>query len=234
MLLVQIALTARAEESATEDVIKAIPKKALKKLNTNDYSDAIPQSEFSNYGAAQPVQMPKAGRLQFKLGATTLTNDVYNNGVGLNLGLLYHINQSWGIGIGGSVLSLSQKSQAKNIQDIQQLNVENVPALKKSADTSLYYSPIYGKWSFADDKIVQFEIYFSGGAAEITDQFDKKYSASRASFGQLISLTESSSLDINFEWLFYNSKNINDQEKSNQSMLLSVGYGFLWPEAGNR
>lgn len=221
-------------EANTEVLNKPMTRKEIKKLNVSDYSKIVSNTAFDDYSVVQRNYMPKSARLQIKTGITTVTNDVFYTNIGLNLSGIYNFTETWGVGISGALLNSSRNSDAQNIRDVQSVNIENLVTLKNAYGASVYFSPIYGKWSLLNRKILPFEIYFTGGLAQITNQSNLVSSAMSGGLGQLISLTRSSALDVNINWLFYTTKNINNQDQNNNSMLLTIGYSVFWPKPDYR
>lgn len=208
--------------------------KEIKKLNVSDYSKIISDTGYDDYSIVQKNYMPKSARLQVKTGISTVTNDVFYTNIGLSLGAIYNFDETWGVGLSGVLLSSNKGSQTQNIKDVQLVNIENLVTLKNAYNLSVYFSPIYGKWSLLNRQIFPFEIYFSGGLAQVTNQSSEMSSATSASIGQLISLTRSSALDINLQWLLYTTRNINAQEQSNNSLFVAVSYSIFWPKPDYR
>lgn len=221
-------------ETSSEVLNRPMTRKEIKKLNVSDYSKMISDAAYDDYSVVQRNYMPKSSRLQVKAGITSVTNDVFYSNIGLNLSGIYNFTESWGIGVTGTLLNSTRNSDAQNIRDIQSVNIENLVTLKNAYGASVYFSPIYGKWSLLNKKILPFEIYFTGGLAQITNQSDQVSSAISGGLGQLVSLTRSSAFDVNIQWLFYSTKNINNQDQSNNSMLLTVSYSVFWPKPDYR
>lgn len=221
-------------EVSTEILNRPLTTKEIKKLNVSDYSKIVSDTEFVDYSVIQKNYMPKSSRLQIKAGIGAVTNDVFYTGLGLSLNAIYNFNEDWGIGLGGILLNSSRNKQTQNIRDVQSVNVENLITLKNTYNASVYFSPIYGKWSLLNKKILPFEIYFSAGVAQVTNQSDLVGSALSGSIGQLVSLGRSSAVDVNLQGLVYTTKNINNQEQSNNSLLLTIGYSVFWPEPDYR
>lgn len=224
----------QAPETSTEILHKPMSAKEIKKLNISDYSKIISDSAYDDYSIVQRNYMPKTSRLQIKAGLTKVTNDVFYTNIGLSLSGIYSFNETWGVGFTGVLLNSDRNSQTQNIRDVQLVNIENLVTIKNTYGVSVYFSPIYGKWSLLNQKILPFEIYFTGGVAQFTNQSNLIGTANSIGVGQLISLTRSSALDINMQWLFYNTKNINNQDQSNNSLLLTVGYSIFWPKPDYR
>jgi len=223
-----------AAEDSSEVVNKAISVKTIKKLNISDYSKIIPASEYSNYGVVQKIELPKSSRVQIKTGVTTVMSDAFASSYGLSLGAVYNFDETWGVGIGGAAYSSNQTSQISNINKTQMQNTDNFLSLKNSTNASIYITPMHGKWSVFNDKILPFEVYLAFGSGQVTDSLSKSSSATSASLGQLISLTNSSAADINLQWLSYTSKNLINPDQLTNSMLLTVSYSIFWPFVENR
>ena len=233
-LLKQNAAADETPETSNEVINKPMTKKELKKLNISDYSNIISETSYTDYSIIQRNYMPKSSRWQIKGGLTTVTNDVFYNNFGLNLGLSYHFNETWGFGINTIYLNSNRNSDAKNIKDVQSVNIENLVTLKNTYGASVYFTPVYGKWALLNKRVMPFEIYLHGGAAQITNQSNLTNTALTTGAGQLITLSRSSALDINLNWHFYTTKNINNQDQANNSMLFTVGYSMFWPKPDYR
>lgn len=226
--------SAEDADSSKEVLNKPMTTKEIKKLNVSDYSKIISDTGYDDYSIVQKNYMPKSARLQVKSGVTTVTNDVFYTNLGLSFGAIYNFDETWGVGLNGVLLSSNKGSQTQNIRDVQLVNIENLVTLTNAYNASVYFSPIYGKWSLLNKQIFPFEIYFSGGIGQVTNQSNLASAATNFSLGQLISLTRSSALDINLQWLLYNTRNINNQEQSNNSLFLTVSYSLFWPKPDYR
>jgi outer membrane beta-barrel protein len=233
-LLQQNTSTEEAAETSNEVISKPLTRKELKKLNISDYSNIISQTSYSDYSVIQRNYMPKSSRTQFKAGLSSVTNDVFYSNIGLGLGAAYFFNETWGVGLTGTLLTSNRNSYAENILDVQLVNIENLVTLKNTYGLNILFTPIYGKWSLQNKKVIPFELYFQGGFAQVSNQSNVASTAMTFGLGQLISLTRSSGLDINIDWYFYNTTNINNQQQSNNSMLLTVAYCWFWPKPSYR
>jgi outer membrane beta-barrel protein len=221
-------------EASTEIINRPMTRKEIKKLNVSDYSKIVSDTAYEDYSVVQRNYMPKSSRLQVKTGITTVTNDVFYTNIGLNLSAIYNFTEAWGVGINAALLNSTRNSDAQNIRDVQSVNIENLVTLKNSYGANVYFSPFYGKWSLLNRKILPFEIYFTGGLAQVSNQDGLQSSAVSGGLGQLVSLSRSSAFDVNIQWLFYSTKNINNQDQNNNSMLLTVGYSVFWPKPDYR
>lgn len=231
--LLQQTPSAAAEETdqaPSDGATRPLTKKELKKLNISDYSSILTQASYDDYSVIQRNFMPKTNRTQVKAGFSSVTNDVFYANLGIGLGATYYFNETWGIGATANLLSSSRNNYAQNIKDVQLVNIENLVTLKNTLGVNIVFTPIYGKWSLLNKKVIPFELYIQGGGAQVTNQDGLSSSAFTAGLGQLISLSRSTALDINLNWYFYNTENINGQEQSNNSMLLTVAYSIFWPK----
>ena len=226
--------TSADAETSNEVLNKPLTKKEMKKLNVSDYSNIISEASYNDYSIIQRNYMPKSSRVQVKGGLSLVTNDVFYTNIGLNLGATYHFDETWGLGLYGTLLSSTQNSDAENIKDVQKVNIENLVTVKNTYGASLYYTPIYGKWALLNKRVIQFELYFSGGLAQVTNQSNLSSTAFTLGAGQLISLGRSSALDLNLNLSLYRTKNINNQDQSNNSLLVTVSYCVFWPQPDYR
>lgn len=224
-----------ADADTSEEVInQPLTKKQIKKLNVSDYSGIISEAAFNDYSVIQRNYMPKSARIQVKAGLSLVTNDVFYTNFGLNLGATYHFDETWGLGVYGTLLNSSANQDAKNIKDVQLVNIENLVTIKNTYGASLFYTPIYGKWALLNKRVIPFELYFSGGVGQVTNQSNQASTALTIGAGQLVSMGRSSALDFNLNWSFYTTKNINNQDQSNNSLLITASYTLFWPEPDYR
>ncbi|MBY0452872.1 MAG: outer membrane beta-barrel domain-containing protein [Bdellovibrionaceae bacterium] len=226
--------TAADADTSNEVLNKPMTKKEMKKMNVSDYSNIISETAYTDYSIIQRNYMPKSSRVQIKGGLSLVTNDVFYTNVGVNLGATYHFNETWGLGLYGTLLNSSANSDAQNIKDVQLVNIENLVTVKNTYGAALYYTPIYGKWALLSKRVIPFELYFSGGVAQITNQSNDPSTAITLGAGQLISLGRSSALDVNLNLSLYRTKNINNQDQSNNSLLVTVSYCVFWPQPDYR
>ncbi len=226
--------TSTDADTSNEVLNKPLTKKEMKKLNVSDYSNIISETSYDDYSIIQRNYMPKSSRVQVKGGLALVTNDVFYTNIGINLGATYHFDETWGLGLYGTLLSSTQNSDAENIKDVQKVNIENLVTVKNTYGVSLFYTPIYGKWALLNKRVIQFELYFSGGLAQITNQSNLASTAFTLGAGQLISLGRSSALDLNLNLSLYRTKNINGFDQSNNSLLVTVSYCVFWPQPDYR
>jgi outer membrane beta-barrel protein len=166
-----------SSQEASETHNRPLTTRDQKKLNISDYSKLISGSAYDAYNVLQKNPMVKSSHFQLNMGVTKVINDGFNSNFGLQLGGIYHFNETWGLGLGGTVLSSSRSSQTKNLQEVQMINVDQLWTLKNTYNASLYVTPVYGKWTLLNQKIRPFEIYFSVGAAQVTDQSNQSNKA---------------------------------------------------------
>lgn len=218
------------EAAPAEKVNKAITRRAYKKLNVTDYSQMLPKSEYEKFGVVQTKELAKASRVQLKGGVSIRENDAFYSSNGLMLGLSFHFNETWGIGATGQQFGVERNGQARNIFDIQGFTVDAQPTLKTATDVSLYFTPFYGKWSFLNDRVLNYEIYFAAGAAQVKNQFDISEPATSVAIGHMIALSRNAAVDINLQGLFYNSTNVLAQSQKAHSVMLNINYSYFLPQ----
>ena len=219
------------DTDSTEVVHKAITRNAQKKINVTDYTKNVLSSDYDSFGVVQKISAVKDSHFQFKTGLSLLTTDTFYSSYGLSLGANYNFTESFALGLGASTFLSNQNAQARNLHDFYAVPTEGIPTIKSTTNVSLFWSPIYGKWSLLNDKILPFEFYLSIGTAQVTSQLNTSVNAATASLGHFISLSNYSALDFNLQWLSYDSKNLNNQDRNVNSVLLTVGYDLLWQKS---
>jgi len=95
----------------------------------------------------------------------------------------------------------------------------------------LNWTPIYGKITLANHKIIPFDMYFSGGAGQTTLTGISNANPTGASIatGQIFAITRSWGLRWDLTWNFYTIS-----VGSLNNVLLSMGACIYFPEASYR
>lgn len=189
---------------------------------------------YEDFALIQRNYMPKTERAQISLGLTTVPTDVFFRTLGLNVRLGYHLTENWGAEFFGYGLSSSARSEVNNMENTQLVSVRNLVSIKNYIGLNMYYNFIYGKSAFLNNLILPFEIYQTFGVGKITNQNSEDSTAVQFGVGEMISLSRSSAVRLDLTWAFYRTKNILGQDQDNNSVFLTVGYSFFFPEPAYR
>ena len=219
---------------------EAIPKpeivnKAVESAPIETVTDLQRLSSFSDISVLQKRYQPKTERFQFNAGFSYMTNDPWNMASGLNLKLAYGFTEAWAF----EGLYYSMNSSAK--EDVSLLNKNHnvdtsaLIATKSIVGAQVVWTPMYGKISLLNRRIVPYDMYFSAGAGNATLAGGDSTSANSilAGTGQVFALTKG----MGFRWDLllnrFTAKTEGNQQTFN-NLVLSLGFSFYFPEVSKR
>lgn len=216
-----------------DDKPEEVKVKELKDLN-----QLVPFSEIS---VIQRKYMPKSERLQLFVGAGIATNTPWFTNYGAKFNLSYNFTEAFGLELNTLFLTSSQRDVAKEIKEQHNVEAGQFVNTKGYMGLDLVWSPIYGKISFDNTAIVNYEMYFSlGGGKSETNSVEKSVTTLHLGVGQIFSLSKS----IAFRWDYgatsYQATPVNPAstasiEKSTYTdLVLTAGFSFFFPEANYR
>jgi outer membrane beta-barrel protein len=193
---------------------------------------------FSEVSVLQKRFLPKTGRLQGFVGFSNVVNDPWFFGVGATLKGAYHLNEKWGLEGVASFISNSERQAVTDIS--KEHNVKPTEFIQISGYYGLHlmWTPIYGKTTWFNQRIVPFDMYFTGGLGSSTVETGSGGSTFHLGTGQLYALTKSMGFRWDLSWNFVqatpNSSTGNAKEGSYNNLVLSAGVSFFFPEAKYR
>lgn len=223
---------AKPEEVTAEQKAEEIKVKELKDLN-----QLIPFSEIS---VIQRKYMPKSERLQVYLGAGLTTNTPWFTNYGGKLNISYNFTEAFGIEISTLFLSSSSRDVAKEIKKQNGIEAEQFIYTKGYYGLDLVWSPIYGKISFDNTNIINYEMYFSlGGGQSETNSFEKKVPSGHAGVGQIFSLSKSMAFRWDYGVNIFQATPISRSggvggKSTYNDLVFTAGFSFFFPEVTYR
>ncbi len=197
----------------------------------------IKSNDFNqNLGIVQKNLLDKTNSIQYFGGLTLVPTEVYYRTFGGQAGANYHFNEKYGVGLLGYFFTSSARGEIDQLEKTQRVSVENLIYLKSYYAAQFYWNTVYGKVAYFNQSIIPFETYFNFGAGRVTTKSSSEAVGLHVGLGNLFALSQATGLKVDINWLFYRTKNINNQEQDANSILLSLTYaGFykLGPEAGS-
>ena len=110
----------------------------------------------------------KDGQTNITLGVGMLPNDPFKTYTQGNLRLGHHITESLSIEASGSLVFLEQDSDlAGYLREEGDYNIFSRDLQKWRGNVVLNWSPIYGKFAFAGQKLAHFDWFFGAGAGAL-------------------------------------------------------------------
>jgi outer membrane beta-barrel protein len=189
---------------------------------------------FSEVSVLQKRFLPKTKRFQAFAGLGLITNDAFFNTLGGSFKLGYFFTES--MGLEGSYLTLttSEAKSTKELKEIQGVTTENLVYPKSYMGLDFMWIPIYGKMTYFNRRIVNFDLYLTLGLGTTAIQNNLSASTFHVGTGQIFALSKAFSLRWDFSWNFFDAKQVDLSTNTVNNLLLTVGASFFFPEAKYR
>lgn len=264
VFLIAFAPSVRAQDAGEEpdvdlDTIEAEIDKGSPSTSVNPRAEEAPEptlkdpESLSDLGKLQPFSevsviqrrfLPKTERFQVYLGFTAISNDPWFWGVGGAGRLGYHFTESLALEMNFAFLSSSEKDAVRDLRNNNAVKTDSIISAQSYVGADLVWSPIYGKMSLFNRRIVPFDMYFSigGGQAGITNAKQSSATAFHVGGGQVFAMSKSVGLRWDLSWNFYNATpnpapgatGTPPGESQFNNLLLTIGASFFFPEAKYR
>jgi len=112
----------------------------------------------------------KRGRFEFEPFGGISTNDAYYQHFAVGARAAYHVVENLSLEVGGAWVPYTQQLPTVRYLRVNH-NLITVPAtLYGHAEVGATFSPVYGKFSFIDEWIINFDGFVSGGVGTIFEQ----------------------------------------------------------------
>lgn len=231
------AAPVQTTQALEEDVEAAVVPQDVKVEELKDLSMLSPFSEVS---IIQKKLMPKSGRFQAFAAAGITTNTPWFLNAGFKLNFGYHFTENFALELNTLFLSSSEREVAKEIRENNNLQPEQFIYTKSYLGADLLWTPIYGKITFLNKKIIPYEMYLSGGGGTSnTNSVEKNVPTIHFGTGQVFTITKSMafrwdySLNI-FQATALSSNSIIPEKGSYNDLIFTAGVSFFFPEVKNR
>lgn len=225
---IEAELESKIKKNKVEEIV---PEKESK---LTDFSGLGKLAPFSEISVLQKRFLPKTGRFQAFLGFTNVVNDPWFLGLGLHAKLGYHFNETWSIEGTGIFLNNSQRRATKDLYDEHRVKADSIITAKSYTGAALVWTPIYGKISYGNKRIFPFDMYFSLGAGSTGVDGGAAGSTLSASTGQIYALSKGMGFRWDFTWNNFTAKPQGANPQGFNSLLLTFGASFFFPEAKYR
>lgn len=192
-------------------------------------------SPFSSVSVIQRKFLPKTKRFQIFAGGSVMMNDPWFNSLGFNLKGAFHLTEQWGLELSYLGLSKSDRDSVRDLRNNNGVGTASLLTTKSFMGADIMWYPIYGKTSLFGQKIVPFDMYFSGGVGESSVTGGTGGMTIHIGTGQIYAISKG----LGFRWDFsvnnFSGKSDSDGSTSTfNNVLLSLGVSMFFPEAGYR
>ncbi|MBY0384149.1 outer membrane beta-barrel domain-containing protein [bacterium] len=155
------------DEKKSEDEAKAAEFKVEKaeQINVTKLENLNQLKPFEDIAVIQKRYLPKTERFEANINASTNINDAYFSAYGIGGGLTYNFNEKFAVEGIVKWFSASNSSNSKNLLD-RGVVVNGMVVTEVFYGADFRWTPIYGKFSYFDKKIIPFDHYFSIGLGQ--------------------------------------------------------------------
>jgi len=220
--------------------VEVAPKPDQKVENLTDLNKLSPFREIS---VIQKKYLPKTERFQLYTGLGMTTNSPWFLNLGMKVNLGYHFTESFGIEASGVFLTNSERQVVKEIRDNNNVQPEKFINTKSFVGVDVVWSPIYGKLSLLNNRIIPFDMYFSAGAGtSSTNSQEGSVPTFHLGAGQIFAISKSMAFRWDYSWTMYQATPQADasatsavpQKNTYNDLILTAGLSFFFPEAKYR
>lgn len=247
------------DEKKSEDEARAAEFKVEKaeQINVTKLENLNQLKPFEDIAVIQKRYLPKTERFEANINASTNINDSYFSAYGIGGGLTYNFNEKFAVEGIAKWFSASNSSNAKNLLD-RGVVVNGMVVTELYYGVDFRWTPIYGKFSYFDKKIIPFDHYFSVGLGQTQLATGSSASGSstnvrvealddpitlRISTGEVFALTKWMVFRWDVSWHFMqpevrttrtspSSVTVTDDLQNN--LFINFGLSFYFPEAKYR
>ncbi len=205
-------------------------------------SDLSRLAPFSEVSVLQRRFLPKTERFQMYLGLATIANDPWFWGIGGGGRFGYNFSEQWAVELNFSFLSNSEKDAVRDLRTNNSVNTNSIVSAQSYLGLDAVWTPVYGKMSLFNRRIVPFDMYFTVGVGQsgITNATTTTAPAFHFGGGQIFAMSKSVGFRWDLSWNFYNATpnpgasttNLSSTQFNN--LLLTLGASFFFPEAKYR
>lgn len=244
----------REEKKAEDEARKAeVVEEKAPEVKVEKLENLNQLKPFEDVAVIQRRYLPKTKRFEGNLNAAASINDSFFSAYGLGGGLTYHFNEKWSV---EGILKWFSVSNSKAANQLLERGVvtNGMIATEMFYGLDLKWTPIYGKFSYFDKKIIPFDHYFSIGIGRTQLETGSSTNNTnirvesledpmtlRISTGEVFALTKWMAFRWDVSWHFMQpevrtvknaSVNVTDDLQNN--LFLSFGLSFYFPEARYR
>ncbi len=227
------------ERQQYEAIKKEAEFQASELKSVTDLNDLSP---FNDVSMIQKKYLPKTERFQLFTALGLSTNSPWFLNLGGKVNLSYNFTEKIGVEFSGLFLTSSEKDAAKDIRENNSLEPERFILTKSNLSLDLVWSPIYGKVTTLDNKIIPFDMYFSvGGGTTSTNSAEKNVASGHIATGQIFALSKSFAFRWDYSWYMYQATPVQDSLTTTppakglyNDLVFTAGLSFFFPEARYR
>ncbi len=227
------------------------------KINVTKLENLNQLKPFEDIAVIQKRYLPKTERFEANINASSNINDSYFSAYGVGGGLTYNFNEKMAVEFIAKWFKASNSKNSNNLLD-RGVVVNGLVATELYYGVDFRWTPIYGKFSYFDKKIIPFDHYFSIGIGQT--QLETGSSAAdsstnvriealddpitlKISTGEVFALTKWMVFRWDVSWHFMapevrttriSPASVNTTDDVQNNLFINFGLSFYFPEAKYR
>ena len=137
-----------------------------------------------------------------------------------------------------------QLQVSKEIRANNSLQPEKFVNTQNYVGADVVWTPIYGKISLLNERIIPFDMYFSGGGgSSSTNSQEGSVPTFHIGTGQIFAISKAFAFRWDYSWSFFqatpfiangSASSSQPQKNSYNDLILTAGFSFFFPEAKYR
>jgi outer membrane beta-barrel protein len=224
---------AEAEEKA-----EAPPPKKEQSGDVKEMSDLVRLSPFKDVAVIQKRFLPKTHRFEIFGGGAATLNNAFFLGIGAGLKFAYYFSERYGIEATYLMSGTSKRQVTKDLEENRVVTSSLVTA-KNYMGADFKWTPIYGKMTFGNYKIVPFDMYFTAGAGMTGTNQDTSDTTIHVGTGQTFAHSKAMAFRWDLSWMGWSTTSKATSTtaaatSSNSNIVVTAGVSFFFPEATYR
>ena len=234
-----------AEETIKRERRKRSRRRSFRSKKDKD-EDFVTFSELSTLAPLRDIAviqkrfLPKTKRFEFSGSLMGAINNPFFTSVGSAIRASYYFKEKYGVEFIYFLLFSDERAVTKNLRTKRNVKTENLVTANGFFGVDFKWTPVYGKMTFMNNRIIPFDFYFSAGAGLTQTDQDRSEPTIHFATGQAFAMSKKMAIRWDLSWNFYQGKTklISDKDKettTNQDDLyVSLGFSFFFPEATYR
>ncbi len=223
----------QAEDRAEEQQQQQEAKPA--DLQVKELSDLAKLAPFADVAMIQKRYLPRTGRFEAYIAAATILNDAFFTTIGGDGRLAYYFTERYGVELQAMKMFSSDRRTTK---DLRESSVATTSFVQPTSYFGLDFkwSPVYGKMTYRNRRIIHFDMYFSAGGGS-TSHSQGSSPTVHVGTGQNFALTKSMTFRWDFSLNMYSATSTVGTSRgssSYQNLFLGAGVSWFFPEASYR
>lgn len=218
----------RAEEQQQQEAKPA-------DLQVKELSDLAKLAPFADVAMIQKRYLPRTGRFEAYIAANTILNDAFFTTIGADARLAYYFTERYGV----ELLAMAMISgDRRTTKDLREKGVATTSFVQPESyiGADFKWSPVYGKMTYRNRRIIHYDMYFSAGGGSTTHSQGSSPTI-HIGTGQNFALSKSMTFRWDFSFNMYSATTTvgsNRGSGSYQNLFLGAGVSWFFPEASYR